>query len=89
MIHQGSNHIAASVQIRGQIHRLVIPVQVVALGRAHGHQMFIHKEFVAVVARHMHQVAGRNRRQDHILAEVIHAVVLRPGFRHADPAGGP
>ena len=89
IVHQGGNHVVAGVQVRCQVHGLIVPVQGISLGRAHGYQMLIHIEFVTVVARYVHHISGRYGGQVHILAEIVHAVIQGAGLRHADPAGGP
>ena len=89
MIHQGHDYVLSGPEAGRQVHRLVVPMGQITLGRAQGHQLLIDKQFVPVIARHMHDIAARDGREVDVLPEIIDAIVLRAGPRDADPAGVP
>ena len=89
VIHQGGQGILSSLQVWCEVHGLIAPMGHIALGGAHGHQRAIDIQLIPVVTGHMDHIVRRDGRQVDVLPEIIHAVILRSGTRHADPAGVP
>ena len=89
VIHQCADDVLAGLEPGNEVHRLIVPMGGIPLGRAQGDERTIDIQFVAVVTGHMDHIVRRNGGEVHILSEIVHAIILRPGLGNADPTGVP
>ena len=89
MIDQRRNDVSAGLQIRSQVHGLVVPMGRVSLGGSQRNQLSVDIQLVPVVSGDMDDIIRRNGCQIDILAEIIDSVVLRTGAGYRNPPGRP
>ena len=87
--HHGGEDVAPALQIAGDVHGLIAPVEEVAARRAPCHALPVDEELIAVVAAGMHHEAFGARIQVHGPAEMVDAGLRRRGARNCDPLRAP
>ena len=86
MIDEGSDDVVACLEIRREVHCLIVPVCGVTTCWSEGNKRFIYIKLISVVTAHMNGELCRNRVKVQVLAEIIYSVSVGIGVRNRNPS---